>query len=95
MRMRSAGDVLHGVVERFDLLIAALRTNSSSLASRNSMCRPIAEIGTVELEDEPSGDDRLVLGSHRFGERVQIRLMRRIVLIGLEDGDRAGRRGRS
>src|SRR6185437_2839067 len=49
------------------------------------------EVGTVELQRESRAGDRLVLAPHGFRERAEIVLVRAVILVRLEDRDRAGR----
>ena len=51
------------------------------------------QIGRVELQDESRLDNGLVLGSHRLGQRVEVRLVVAVVGVGLEQRDDTGRRG--
>jgi hypothetical protein len=54
-----------------------------------------AEIGAVELEDQPGGDDRLIFRPHRLGERFEIGVLVGIEVVGLEQRDHARARPRS
>ena len=51
------------------------------------------EIGAIELDHEARRVDRLVLGPHDGGQRLQIGVLARVVPVGLEQRDHA-RRGR-
>jgi hypothetical protein len=51
-----------------------------------------AEVGRVDLQHEARGDDRLVLGPHRLGERLEIGRVGGVVVVRLEQGDHPGRR---
>src|SRR5439155_210331 len=55
---------------------------------------PHPEIRAVELEDEARPRHRLVLGPHRLGDREQVRLVARVVVVVEEQRDHARRRGR-
>ena len=52
-----------------------------------------SQIRRVELQDEPGRGDGLVFGSHRLGQRVEVRLVVAVVGVGLEQRDDAGGRG--
>ncbi len=52
-----------------------------------------AEIGRVELKNEPGFDDRLILRAHGVSERLKIGLMRWVVFVRLEERDDTRRGG--
>ena len=51
------------------------------------------QIGTVDLQGEAGGDDRLVLGLHRGADRLDVVLVGGEVFVALEGGDETGRGG--
>jgi hypothetical protein len=51
------------------------------------------QVGRVDLQVEAGLDDALVLGLHRLGDGVEVLVGRVVVLVGLEEGDDARRRG--
>ena len=54
---------------------------------------PHREIGAIDLQRDPGPGDRLVLAAHRLGDRKQIRLLVRVVIVAEEQRDDAGRGG--
>ncbi len=52
------------------------------------------QVGAIDLEIETRGDDRLVFGLHRRGDRSEIGALARIIVVVKEEGYDARRRGR-
>ncbi len=50
------------------------------------------QVGRVDLQVEARRDDRLILGAHRRGDRLEVRIGRGVVLVGQEQRDHARRR---
>src|SRR5581483_4103003 len=50
-------------------------------------------VRAIELESETGGDDSFVLGLHGAGQRVEVGLVRGVVVVGDEAGDLAGAGG--
>ena len=51
------------------------------------------EVGTIDLKDEPGGDDRAVLLTHRLGDGFDISRMAVVILVRQKARDHAGGRG--
>jgi hypothetical protein len=50
------------------------------------------EIGTIDLQHDAGIGDRLVFLAHRLGDREQVRLLARVIVVAEEQRDDAGRR---
>ena len=68
--------------------------NSSGLRSAKTVLRPVGEVGTVHLNDEAGRRDDLVFVLHDVGQRIEVGLVRWVVVVVEEARDDAGGRSR-
>ncbi len=63
------------------------------LRLRYIVWRPMARSGRIDLQHDPGGHDRLVLGAHGAGDGLEVRILRRVVVVRLEERDHTRRGG--
>ena len=80
------------VIERLDVELRALEEFGFGQILEGRVPRH-GEIGTIDLQDKARRNDRLVFLAHRLGDGFDIGLVRRIILVGQEARDHAGRGG--
>ena len=90
MRSRSGGDVGERVVERLDVHPGAFAEFREAQVRILDVAAH-GEVGAVDLQHDAGFGDRLVFLAHRLGDREQIRLLARVVVVAEEQRDDAGR----
>ena len=85
-------DVACGVVQRLDVLRDRATEVFDGLSVRLRERPAGGQVGAVDLEHEAGVVDRVVLLFHRVGQRGDVVLVGRVVLVGHEEGDHTRRR---
>ena len=80
------------VVERLDVQLRLLAPLGNGQVGVLDVAAH-AEVGAVDLQHDAGLRDRLVLLAHRIGDREEVRLLGRVVLVAEEQRHDAGRRG--
>ena len=93
MRMRSGGMSLTAWLSASTCMVITLR-NSSRLRCGEHHVPAQRQVGAVELQHEAGVDDGAIFARHHVGERVEISLVSRIVLVLEITRDLSGRRRR-
>ncbi len=90
--MRSAGQVAQRVVQHLDVARRGLQELADARVAVHRVPAH-AEVRRVDLQQEARADDRLVLRAHRLAERLEVGILRRVVVVRLEQREHARRCG--
>ena len=85
------GDVAQGVVQRLDMQVRLAPVLVVGLSLEHHVPAQ-SQVRRIQLQQESGRDDGLVLGAHGIGQRVEVGLVIRVVLVRLKQRDNPRRR---